>query len=255
MHVCVCFRCAREAQAVREAQRFQERALQAAHGLGSVSARSSELLGTAMGAVGGATLGAAQFLAAGVQAGARNAFGGARRHVSTPNLTVSLPTPVQRPAAFPPPLVEGVEDASPERAALPLQGGGPPGVEDASPGRAALPLQGGGPPAPDAGGSTVDMLRRTQAQIDALTAHNSRIQMELEQRTLVPSAASARSVASNAAEEQAEGKDPNWQDIPVPGLGVTGESDTPTVTELDPAGAAEPLNFREAAGAAEPPNS
>ena len=98
MHEFLCTRCASQLETHREAQRMREQALQAAHGLGASGARSSELLGTALGAVGGATLGAAQWMAAGVSAGARTAFSGARRHApSSADLTVRLPAPLMRP--------------------------------------------------------------------------------------------------------------------------------------------------------------
>ena len=75
MHDYVCHQCHRALLEAREAQAQREQSLRAAHGLGMITARSSELLGTAMGAVGGATLAAGQFLAAGAVPGAINRLG------------------------------------------------------------------------------------------------------------------------------------------------------------------------------------
>ena len=120
MHEFLCRPCYQEHEAVREAQRQRELAHRVAHGLGSFLPRSSELLGTAVGAVGGATLAAGQFLAAGAAAGARAAWTASRPHVPSSDLRIHLPPrPVSLP---PPPLEDQVADGRPVGAPLTPQG-------------------------------------------------------------------------------------------------------------------------------------
>ena len=75
MHEFFCRDCLQELEAVRQGRLHRDQALRSARGLGALTARSSELLGTAVGAVGGATLAAGQFLASGPPGGARIAKG------------------------------------------------------------------------------------------------------------------------------------------------------------------------------------
>ena len=97
MHNSICEKCMRDFQN-DELARQQQAA--AAHQLGLVSARGAQLLGTAAGAVGAASLAASRYLVAGAQAGATHAWRGAR--APSPSLDVTVP----RPASLPPPLAD-----------------------------------------------------------------------------------------------------------------------------------------------------
>ena len=82
-----------------EEQRRQQHA--AAHTLGLVGARSSELLGAAVGAVSAASAGAARYLVNGAVAGASSAWRGVRMQEGPPRIEVSMPRPaaaMRRPA-------------------------------------------------------------------------------------------------------------------------------------------------------------
>ena len=97
MQSAVCEACFAQWQEA-EAQRRQHHA--AARTLGLVGARSSELLGTAVGAVSAASAGAARYLVHGAVAGASSAWHGERMQEGPPRIEISLP----RPAGLPPPL-------------------------------------------------------------------------------------------------------------------------------------------------------
>ena len=73
----------------------------AARSLGLLGARSSELLGTAVGAVGAASAAASRFLVQGAVAGASSAWQASRLQEAPSRLEVQLPP---RPAALPAPL-------------------------------------------------------------------------------------------------------------------------------------------------------
>ena len=98
MQQSICENCFRQWQSAEEARQVQHAA---ARSLGLLGARSSELLGTAVGAVGAAGAAASRFLVQGAVAGASSAWQASRLQEAPPRLEVQLPP---RPAALPAPL-------------------------------------------------------------------------------------------------------------------------------------------------------
>ena len=106
MHNIICEHFFAQWQAGEE-QRRQQHA--AARTLGLMGARSSELIGAAVGAVGAASAAASRYFVAGAAAGAYGAWSGSRLQ-EPPRLEVQLP----RPAGLPPCALESAEAATRE---------------------------------------------------------------------------------------------------------------------------------------------
>ena len=94
----ICENCFGNWQAAEE-QRQQHQS--AARRLGYAGARGSEIIGTAFGAVGAASVAATRYLVAGASAGARSAWQGSTVVPPPAGLEVTMPRPASLPAPLP----------------------------------------------------------------------------------------------------------------------------------------------------------